>query len=176
MRRISTATKVVDKFGVGKHGFTNGNALTGVPATDLEDAFYDHLQEEICGIIEASGGVVDGSTRTQLLNALNVLFATKSQAFGIGQTWQVVTRTLGTTYYNSTSKPIFVMGTFYNTVAGSTFAATLAISGVVADSQSAVVSGGIGTTAFCLKGVVPPGGSYVYTGTQANFSSSSEAR
>lgn len=70
MKRISTATKSVDKFGVGKHGFTNGNAVTGIPATDLEDSWFDSVQEELCAIIEAAGLALDGSNRGQLLAAL----------------------------------------------------------------------------------------------------------
>jgi len=70
MRRISTATKVTDKFGAGKHGFTNGNAALGTAATDLEDQWFDHVQEELANVIEAAGIAVDGSVRTQLLSAL----------------------------------------------------------------------------------------------------------
>jgi len=70
MRRISTATKVTDKFGAGKHGFTNGNAVGGVPATDLEDVWFDHMQEEIANVVEWAGITLDGSNRAQLLAAL----------------------------------------------------------------------------------------------------------
>jgi hypothetical protein len=70
MKRISTATKVSDKFGAGKHGFTNGNAVAGVPATDLEDAWFDHVQEEIANVIEAGGIAIDAASRSQLLTAL----------------------------------------------------------------------------------------------------------
>ncbi|WP_431477842.1 gp53-like domain-containing protein [Massilia eburnea] len=70
MKRISTATKSVDKFGAGKHGFTNGNAVAGIPATDLEDSWFDSVQEELCAIIEAAGLALDGSNRAQLLAAL----------------------------------------------------------------------------------------------------------
>ena len=75
MRRISTATKVVDKWGAGKPGFTDGNAVTGIPATDLEAVFFDNVQEEICGVIEAAGLTVDGSSMVQLLTAVRQLSA-----------------------------------------------------------------------------------------------------
>lgn len=75
MRRISTATKVVDKFGVGKPGFTNGNAMTGIAATDLEDQWFDHIQEELAAIVEAAGGVVDGSARNQVKTSLDARYA-----------------------------------------------------------------------------------------------------
>ncbi|MDR6583818.1 phage tail protein [Herbaspirillum frisingense] len=74
MKRISTATKVVDKFGPGKPGFTNGNAVTGLPATDLESDWFDHVQEEHATIVEEGGGVVDGSSTSQVLDSLQAMF------------------------------------------------------------------------------------------------------
>lgn len=73
MRRISTATKVVDKWGPGKPGFTDGNAVTGIPATDLEAQFFDSVQEELCGVVEAAGLTVDGSSMAQLLAAIGII-------------------------------------------------------------------------------------------------------
>jgi hypothetical protein len=86
MRRISTATKVVDKFGAGKHGFTDGNSVGGIPATDLEAQLFDHMQEELAAILEEDGGAsapvvaVDGSARNQVITKLKALFARKFQA------------------------------------------------------------------------------------------------
>lgn len=74
MKRISTATKVADKFGAGKPGFTNGNAVTGLPSTDLEADWFDHLQEEVANVVEADGQVSDGSSYAQLLTALQSMF------------------------------------------------------------------------------------------------------
>ncbi|WP_171939024.1 hypothetical protein [Herbaspirillum rubrisubalbicans] len=79
MKRISTATKVVDKFGAGKPGFTNGNAVAGVAATDLESDWFDSVQEELANLVEAGGGVVDGSSNTQVLAALQALFVGAQQ-------------------------------------------------------------------------------------------------
>ncbi|SAL20851.1 hypothetical protein AWB70_01072 [Caballeronia cordobensis] len=70
MRRISTATRVVDKFGAGKDGFTNGNAVSGIAATDLEDVWFDHVQEEIANVVETSGQTLSAADRTQLLKAI----------------------------------------------------------------------------------------------------------
>ncbi|BBP99075.1 hypothetical protein BSFA1_42040 [Burkholderia sp. SFA1] len=69
MRRISTATRVVNKFGAGKDGFTNGDAVGGIAATDLEDVWFDHVQEEIANAIELSGQTLSNSDRTQLSKA-----------------------------------------------------------------------------------------------------------
>lgn len=78
MKRISTSTKSVDKFGAGKHGFTNGNAVAGIPATDLEDTWFDHVQEEICAVIEAGGLALDPGNRAQLLAVLRSSFGSFS--------------------------------------------------------------------------------------------------
>jgi hypothetical protein len=70
MRRISTATRVIDKFGAGKDGFTDGDAVSGLPSTDLEDVWFDHVQEEIANVVEAAGFTLDPSNRAQLLAAI----------------------------------------------------------------------------------------------------------
>lgn len=76
MRRISTATRVIDKFGAGKDGFTNGDAVSGLPATDMEDVWFDHVQEEIANVIEAAGATLSAANRAQLLAAINTLVGT----------------------------------------------------------------------------------------------------
>lgn len=73
MKRIGTATRVVNKFGAGKDGFTDGDVIGGVAATDLEAALFDNLQEEICNVIETAGLVLDGAVKTQLLTAIRLL-------------------------------------------------------------------------------------------------------
>lgn len=70
MKRIDTATAVADLFGTGKSGFTDGNPLVPTPATQLSAAFFNLLQEELCRVIEAGGGVLDGAKYDQLLTAL----------------------------------------------------------------------------------------------------------
>ncbi|HEI6852471.1 TPA: hypothetical protein SJ558_003518 [Yersinia enterocolitica] len=74
MHRIDTPTAQVDKFGAGKNGFTRGNPQTGVPATALDDDYCDAVQEEIVGVIEGAGIVLNKDNRTQLLAALKKLF------------------------------------------------------------------------------------------------------
>lgn len=76
---------------------------------------------------------------------------------GVGQTWQVVTRTSGTTYYNTTGKPIMVFARENNT---STFSISISVNGVVAFAQSGAGGGGCTMGAIAI---VPPGNSYVIT-------------
>jgi hypothetical protein len=55
MKRIQTSTAVPDMFGPGKSGFTDGDASVGVPATDLNAAFFNQLQESIVRVQEEVG-------------------------------------------------------------------------------------------------------------------------
>lgn len=82
MHRIDTPTAQKDKFGAGKNGFTRGNPQTGVPATDLDDDYFDSIQEEIAGLVEASGLALDKADRGQVLKALKLLFAANTDSMG----------------------------------------------------------------------------------------------
>lgn len=70
MHRIDTPTAQKDKFGAGKNGFTRGNPQTGTPATALDNDYFDMLQEELAGVVEAAGIMLDKSKHNQLLEAL----------------------------------------------------------------------------------------------------------
>ncbi|HIC6132225.1 TPA: hypothetical protein ACW5IS_002690, partial [Salmonella enterica subsp. enterica serovar Minnesota] len=82
MHRIDTKTAQKDKFGAGKNGFTRGNPQTGTPATDLDDDYFDMLQEELCGVVEASGASLEKGRNDQLLAALRALLLSRKNPFG----------------------------------------------------------------------------------------------
>ena len=81
MHRIDTPTAQVDKFGAGKNGFTRGKPQTGVPATALDDDYFDAIQEEIAKVIESTGAVLNKADRTQLLTAINLIISGSSGNF-----------------------------------------------------------------------------------------------
>lgn len=81
MHRIDTPTAQKDKFGAGKNGFTRGNPQTGTPATDLDDDYFDMLQEELAGVVEATGVVLDKSKHNQLLTSLKSLLLSRAHPF-----------------------------------------------------------------------------------------------
>lgn len=81
MHRIDTSTAQKDKFGAGKNGFTRGNPQTGTPATDLDDDYFDMLQEELAGVVEATGVSLDKSKHNQLLTALKALLLSRVHPF-----------------------------------------------------------------------------------------------
>ncbi|HEB1595601.1 TPA: hypothetical protein RY441_000019 [Escherichia albertii] len=82
MHRIDTKTAQKDKFGAGKNGFTRGNPQTGTPATDLDDDYFDMLQEELCSVVEASGASLEKARHDQLLTALCALLLSRKNPFG----------------------------------------------------------------------------------------------
>ncbi|EHH8129487.1 integrase [Escherichia coli] len=82
MHRIDTKTAQKDKFGAGKNGFTRGNPQTGTPATDLDDDYFDMLQEELCSVVEASGASLEKGRHDQLLTALRALLLSRRNPFG----------------------------------------------------------------------------------------------
>lgn len=74
MDRIDTASKAVDLFGAGKHGFKDGDLSLGVQPTDLDAEWFNAQQEEKMSVIEAAGVVATAGVYTQLLQALRRLF------------------------------------------------------------------------------------------------------
>lgn len=69
MHRIDNAYRVVDKFGAGQDGFTEGAPGITAP-TGVTDDWLDGVQEEICNVIEGNGGTLVKGTRNQLLAAI----------------------------------------------------------------------------------------------------------
>lgn len=76
-------------------------------------------------------------------------------SIGYGQTWQTVTRTSGTTYYNTTNKPIMVIANF-----GSVVATTLT---TVINGVTIPTTGSSSNTLNTHTFIVPAGHSYVMT-------------
>ena len=78
------------------------------------------------------------------------------QSLGFGQTWQSVTRTSGTTYYNTTSKPIFLSAYASGITTGQVTIAVMGITVVITSYNG--VSGGIAASV-----IIPIMASYVVT-------------
>lgn len=89
---------------------------------------------------------------------------------GYGQTWQTVTRVSGTTYYNTTGKPILCQYTFNG---GASLSGVFTVGGVALPTFSTGTStNGIQFVAFAL---VPAGMAYIFT-TNGTYVSSHELR
>jgi hypothetical protein len=68
---IDTASKVVDKFAAGVHGFDAGDPQTGRDPTALSDDWCDGVQQELNSAIEISGITLDNADRDQLAESID---------------------------------------------------------------------------------------------------------
>jgi hypothetical protein len=97
--------------------------------------------------IDGTNGVTFPDASVQAVNAI-----------GVSQTWQNVTRTAGTTYTNTTGRPIV---TQVVVLANTVQSYTLTVGGVtVAYFQGMYASAQIAGT---ISAIVPPGATYVFT-------------
>ncbi len=95
MHRIDTPTAQKDKFGAGKNGYTDGNPQVGTPATDLDAAMFDAMQEEICSVIEGAGIQLDPNNNAQLMAAFQSIIVNNSQPAGVPYPWPTDTAPVG---------------------------------------------------------------------------------
>lgn len=139
-----------------KANHTNTGAATinvaGLGAKGLKRADGSDL---LAGELQAGrlyGMAYDG-TNYQLLSAA-------ANGIGYGQTWQDVkaNRVSGTTYYNTTGKPIVV--SVIVTLGNTTGTLSLVIDGILVQSYTNTIENAANYT---VSGIVPPGGSYVVT-------------
>jgi len=97
---IQTANKQSDKFGQGKHGFSAGNPVGGIPATFLSAEWCDHVQQEIVNVIEGAGATINPQSKTQLLQAINVIVGRAVDAAGVGADFKTSVRAATTSAIN----------------------------------------------------------------------------
>jgi hypothetical protein len=84
---------------------------------------------------------------------------TAMSSFGYGQTWQTVTRTSGTTYYNTTGKPIM-----WKVYVGSGGSGTFAISYGGITRPAVTIGSNYASYDELATVVIPPDVSYSFTG------------
>lgn len=110
---------------------------------------------QIASVAEAQAGI-------DALKSITPETLAAAMLGGVGQTWQNVvgSRVAGTTYYNTTGRPILFAATFNN--GGAAFNATSTVNGISLVCYFYTGSGGAGVM------VVPPGGSYSASGANLN--------
>lgn len=144
-------------------GVISTTAEGGAGAADSANVVYSNTAHtnvpyRILGFVDISE-VAPGTwaTAPTAVNGASDKTLASISGIGIGQTWQDVTasRAAGTTYYNTTGKPILV-----NISTASGTLGTLTVNGVVTTKQTGNSnSSGITTSG---SAIVPPGGSYVF--------------
>lgn len=134
---ITTATAVTTSTGIKAANVRTGVAYKVVGFIDA--TFTTAVGWGSLVLVQGQGG--------QALSAMS--------SIGYGQTWQSVTRTSGTTYYNTTGKPITLVVQI-----NISSASNVTVNGVLISLLSAPAS-----TYGSLTTVIPPGASYVVTDT-----------
>jgi photosystem II stability/assembly factor-like uncharacterized protein len=72
LERISSSTRAINLNGAGKDGFTEGNPLGPIPPTNFNARWCNGVQEELANVIESEGLVPTDSSRTQVLDAIEI--------------------------------------------------------------------------------------------------------
>ena len=145
-------------------------AQLGMSSTPANNFTLDASAQD--GTMKLSRGNAGATTQDVLVvdGAGKVTFPSGSEMFGVGQTWQDVTpsRSVGTTYINTTGKPIQV--SIYGIMGGATADALLEIGG---RGMCRFASGAWPVNSYLtLMGIVPPGEAYRVIAISGNFTSS----
>jgi hypothetical protein len=151
-------------------GLISTTAEGGAGAADSASTVYSttartNLAYRVVGYIESTQATAGTwATTPSTIQGCGGQALTAMSSLGYGQTWQTVTRTSGTTYYNTTGKPIYLFVTLTTNAS-----ASVTINGVVNNVGTATVG-----TSSSAGFVIPPGVSYLPGGT--NFSGAAELR
>lgn len=70
MKRIDSVNARPDVNGAGKAGFHDNNDISGQDATYLTPDWLNHLQEELCALLEKNGRTLNAAKRDQLYQLL----------------------------------------------------------------------------------------------------------
>jgi hypothetical protein len=131
----------------------------GAGAADSASTVYSttarsNLAYRVVGYIESTQGTAGTwATAPSTIQGCGGQALTAMSSLGYGQTWQAPSRALGTTYYNTTGKPIFVGVTRTSTTTDGF--------GIFINSvQQFVASAATGSSIATMSFIVPPGASY----------------
>lgn len=109
--------------------------------------------------LTTTGGVTPGTSGNVLTSDGTSWTSAAPSGLGVGQTWQLPTRAGGTTYTNSTGKPIQVTIGFGQSLSGSG-SATVVVSGVTISSTSYNTTAGGSGLPYTYSFIVPNGATY----------------
>jgi hypothetical protein len=140
-------------------GLISTTAEGGAGAADSASTVYSttartNLAYRVVGYIESTQATAGTwATTPSTIQGCGGQALTAMSSLGYSQTWQTtLTRTSGTTYYNTTGKPIMISSTV-NLTSG----CTVSVNGVT------IINTGSIAGLSCITFVVPPSGSYVIT-------------
>jgi hypothetical protein len=139
----------------------NTGAFTTLSSTTLSTTSITGLTTPLSRAQGGTGLSAAGTAGNVLTSDGTNFVSSASQSIGLQQTWQNLTssRAYGTTYTNSTGRPIFiVVGTSASSLNGSI---GITIDGVLVNGGNSAPNGG-GVSVSCL---IPPGSTYSVTVT-----------
>jgi hypothetical protein len=108
--------------------------------------------------------VAPGTANNVLTSNGTTWISSANLSIGVGQTWQSVTRVSGTTYTNSTGRPIEVRA-WSNVNLSSNASYNFTVDGVQIEKYQIGQSGGGVGSQMTLGGIVPAGSTYVWSVT-----------
>jgi len=138
----------------------------GAGAADSANVIYSttartSLAYRVIGYIESTQATAGTwATAPSTIQGYGGQALNSMSSLGYGQTWQNVTRTSATTYYNTTGKPITLLITGQSSASSSN--SQIAVNGVVVNQCTHASAGSFPLT---LVATIPPSASYVYTVT-----------
>lgn len=166
------AVNIAGGTDLSETGVISTTAEGGAGAADSATVIYStaartNVAYRVIGYVESTQATAGTwATAPSTIQGQGGQALTAMSSIGYGQTWQVVTgsRASGTTYYNTTGRPILLSINFNQTTGG-----TLTVNGVTATSIAANAIIPTFTT------VIPPSASYAFT-AGSGISSWSELR
>jgi len=133
-----------------------GNSATAYYSTTARS----NVAYRVVGYIESTQATAGTwATTPSTIQGMGGQALTAMSSLGYGQTWQLVTRTSGTTYYNTTGKPIFA---FASSASSTSNALSFTVAGLLVGAGS-FNGTSVGTSNVCC--IVPSGVSYARTDT-----------
>lgn len=151
----------------------------GNPTTDRTVTFPDKsgtfaMLSDINAATEAAAGIAELATQAEtnagaddarFITPLKLATWGGVKLLGLSQTWQAVTRSSGTTYYNTTGRPIILSA--YVSGSSSANNASITVNGEKVAEQTFSVAGGLGGAT--IEAVIPTDASYVVTITSGTW-------
>jgi len=156
-------------------GVISTTAEGGSGAADSASTIYStsartNVAYRVVGYIESTQATAGTwATTPSTIQGCGGQALTAMSSLGYGQTWQSVTRTSGTTYYNTTGRPISVVA-YGNASSSATFSATLVVNGFTVSFAGGNLNTANAGGQYFLSGVVPPGANYVFTVSNLSMS------
>ena len=120
----------------------------------------------VVGFVDATFAVIFGWSSVTMVQSVGGQALTAMSSLGYGQTWQSVTRTSGTTYYNTTGRPILVSLSISAQTTNTTINLVINSIQVGQAGWQSLAGGSIPAT---VQGIVPPGGSYLVTNAGTTY-------